>query len=71
MRYTANSQNIVTINNSDLKVLFFSLEGDKDTKAADVIKVTYVPSLATFEEDMNELYQQSPLSSTLDSPPHV
>jgi large subunit ribosomal protein L24 len=40
------------------------LEGDKDTKAADVTKVTYVPSLATFEEDIDELYPPAPLAST-------
>ena len=34
-------------------------EGLKDTKPADVIKVTYVPSLTTFEEDIDELYPQS------------
>ena len=31
-------------------------DGLKDTKAADVMKVTYVPSLTTFEEEINELY---------------
>ena len=31
-------------------------EGPKDTKPEDVMKVTYVPSLTTFEEDINELY---------------
>lgn len=35
------------------------IEGLKDTKPADVIKVTYVPSLTTFEEDIDELYPQS------------
>jgi large subunit ribosomal protein L24 len=32
------------------------IDGLKDTKAADVMKVTYVPSLTTFEEEINELY---------------
>ena len=35
-------------------------DGPKDTKAADVMKVTYVPSLSTFEEDISELYPPSP-----------
>ena len=39
-----------------LEYVIAPIDGLKDTKPADVMKVTYVPSLTTFEEEINELY---------------